>query len=63
MGMFKRLKTFIKEVRLEFKNVTWPSKDELTGLTAAVLVVTAIFGIYIGLVDRLFAFLIRLFLS
>ncbi len=61
--MFKKLKLFLKEVQTEFKNVTWPSKDELVGLTVAVLIVTLLFGIYVGLVDRFFSFLVRLFLS
>ena len=61
--MWKKLKVFLKEVKLEFKNVTWPSKDELIGLTIAVLVVTVIFGIYVGLLDRLFGLILRMLLA
>ncbi len=61
--MIERLKGYLKDIQIEFKNVTWPTKDELVGLTIAVLVVTVIFGIYVGLVDRFFSFLVKLFLS
>lgn len=36
--MFARLKRFLREVRLEFDKVSWPSRGETVSLTALVLI-------------------------
>lgn len=61
--MIKRLKEYLKEVWLEFKNVTWPNKDELVGLTIAIIVTTILFSIYVGLIDRLLGYIVKMLLS
>lgn len=57
--MFEKLKTFLKESYLELKKVRWPSRDELTGLTIAVVVSSLMLLVFIGAIDRLFFFLMR----
>ncbi len=44
-------RTFLSEVRAEFKKVTWPSKQEYVGGTVGVLVVVAFFAVALGLID------------
>lgn len=43
---------FFKEVRLELSRVEWPKRDEFTGATTVVLVVVALFSIFLLFVDR-----------
>jgi len=61
--MIKKLQEFLKEVYQEFRNVSWPNKDEIIGLTVAIIITTLLFGIYVGLVDRLLGVLVKLILS
>ncbi|MCK5833627.1 preprotein translocase subunit SecE [bacterium] len=47
----------------EFKKVRWPSKDELIGLTIAVIVSSLLLLVFVGVIDRLFFFLIQLIMG
>lgn len=42
---------FIKEVVTELKKVTWPTRDETVKLTAVVIAISVIVGIFIGSLD------------
>ena len=42
---------YLKEVKVEFTKVTWPTKKETIGITIAVLAITFFFASYLGLVD------------
>ena len=61
---FKRAKTFLTEVRAEFKKVTWPPRREVTGTTVVVIITVFFFGFYLFGLDlamsELFAQLTRL---
>ena len=39
----------------ELRKVTWPSKQDTLRLTAIVIVISVIVGVYIGLIDLLLA--------
>ena len=39
----------------ELKKVTWPTKKETIRLTAVVIIISLIIGIYIGIIDVLLA--------
>jgi preprotein translocase subunit SecE len=58
--MIGKAKRFLKDVKVEFLKVSWPTKDELMGSTLVVAVVSAIVAAYIGVVDHLLAMLISL---
>ena len=51
MGIVTRLREFVQEVLVEFRKVTWPSRQELTNSTTIVIVVTVVLGIFLGVVD------------
>jgi len=55
--------TFLKEVRAEMNNVSWPSKKETTRLTGIVVGISLIVAIFIGILDFLFTNLTTLFLK
>ena len=44
-------KEFFEEVRREMKNVSWPSRDEVLGTTAVVIIATFIFGFFLYVAD------------
>ncbi len=49
--MFKKVVKFYNEVKAEMAKVTWPKKNELLGSTVIVIVISAMLGIFIGIVD------------
>lgn len=57
---FNQVKGFLKEVKIEGRNVSWPSRPQLTAATIVVIVVVMIVASFLGLVDYIFAFLFRL---
>lgn len=52
--------TFIQEVQGELKKVTWPTRQEVVRLTAVVIAVSLIVGVYIGGLDYIFTSLLKL---
>jgi preprotein translocase subunit SecE len=47
----RRVNEFFREVTLEFRRVTWPSRQELANSTVVVIVVTVVLAFFLGLVD------------
>ena len=66
MNVFQRFKTFLHEVVVETRKVTWPGRDEVVATTVVVIAASFIFGIFLYICDlafyRLVDWLIR-FLS
>ena len=42
---------FLREVVVELKKVTWPSRKQTTGSTAVMIILVAIISIFLGTVD------------
>ncbi|MGB9706893.1 MAG: preprotein translocase subunit SecE [Microgenomates group bacterium] len=53
---------FLKEVRAEMKNVSWPSKEETIRLTGIVIGISLIVATFVGILDFLFTNLVTIFL-
>jgi preprotein translocase subunit SecE len=51
VGFLARAQEFVREVLIEFKKVTWPSRQELLNSTAVVIVVTVVLAFFLGGVD------------
>ncbi len=51
MGFLTRAREFIREVLVEFRKVTWPSRQELVHSTTVVIVVTVVLAFFLGAVD------------
>jgi preprotein translocase subunit SecE len=51
---------FLREVRVETKKVTWPTRKETIASTAVVLVTTFIISFFLGGVDLLLSELVEL---
>ena len=62
LDTLKRFPTFLRDVRLEVKKTSFPSRPEVMNTTLTVVVVVAIFGVYLWIVDQLvFSALNKLF--
>jgi preprotein translocase subunit SecE len=46
------LREYIKDVNIEMKKVSWPSREELRQHTLVVVVMVLMVAIFIGIVDR-----------
>ena len=58
----KQFPTFLKDVRQEVRKTTFPSRAEVVNTTLVVVVVVAIFGVYLWIVDQVvFSLLNQLF--
>ncbi len=42
---------FLREVRVELKKVTWPSRNEIIGSTAVVIMASFVVSFFLGFVD------------
>jgi len=47
----RRFRSFIHEVRVEMKQVTWPTWADVKATTAVVIVTVFFFGIYLFVID------------
>ncbi len=61
--MIEKLRTFLREAKVELKKVTWPDRKVTTASTVVVLAVVFIVGVYLGLVDGVLNQLFHLLLS
>lgn len=55
--------TFTKQAVDELKKVTWPTKTEVTRLTVAVIVISAVVGLFLGGIDFVLTKTLETFLS
>jgi preprotein translocase subunit SecE len=46
---------FLRETYTELRQVIWPSRSEVIRLTLIVITISVIVGVYIGVLDVLFA--------
>jgi len=53
---------FLREVRVELKKVTWPSRAEVIGSTAVVIVASFVVSFFLGAVDLVLQKLLESFL-
>lgn len=49
--MINKVTQFINEVKLEFKKVSWSTRDELIGSAVAVIILVIILTVFIGVCD------------
>lgn len=54
---------FFSEVKVELSKVTWPTRQEVIKLTVLVLIISAIVGLYLGVLDFIFTKLVELLIS
>jgi preprotein translocase subunit SecE len=52
LGYPRRARKFLQEVRAEMKLVVWPSRQDVRSTTLVVILTTAIFAVFLWLVER-----------
>jgi preprotein translocase subunit SecE len=50
-NVFTRALQFLREVKIELKKVTWPTRQQAMGSTLVVIVLVMIISLFLGLVD------------
>lgn len=55
---YKRLFSFLKDVRAEARKVTWPSRQEIYSTTLVVIFAIIFFGFYLFFMDLIFSWVI-----
>jgi preprotein translocase subunit SecE len=62
-GLFTRISNFLKDVRREFKKVSWPPRRDTVSSTGVVVTVVFIFGFYFYIVDSIVGYLLKKMLT
>jgi preprotein translocase subunit SecE len=60
--MFKKIVTYLKEVRTEMKKVNWPTRNETLRYTLIVIGISAAVAIFLGGIDFIFTTLLNKFI-
>lgn len=58
-GILKKTQTFVEEVQVEMRRVTWPDREQLRNATIVVMIFVIIIAFIIGLMDATFAWFVR----
>lgn len=61
--MANKVTAFFKDIKIEMTKVAWPTKDELIGSTAIVLISLAILSAFIGVCDIFLSKLVNIIMS
>jgi preprotein translocase subunit SecE len=51
MEFLRRVQQFFREVAVEFRRVSWPSRQDVASSTIVVLVLVFVMAFYLGAVD------------
>ena len=62
MAKFSPL-TYVRQVKVEMQKVTWPTRQELTTSTIAVLIMVVLAAIFLFLADQILAFSVNAILG
>ncbi len=62
-NIFKKSIQFLREVKVELKKVTWPSRKQAIGSTVVVIVLVMLISLFLGVVDIGLSSLIRVVLQ
>ena len=61
-GYIEKTTQFFREVKIELKKVTWPSRNQTIGSTVVVILLVMIISLFLGLVDISLSNLVRVVL-
>lgn len=63
VGKFRELSEFIEESWVEIKKVVWPTRKETITTCVAVLIVSLVVALYLGIVDLALSKIVEAILS
>ncbi|OHA04297.1 MAG: preprotein translocase subunit SecE [Candidatus Sungbacteria bacterium RIFCSPLOWO2_01_FULL_47_10] len=59
--MITKAITFLQEVNIEMKKVTWPTRDQAVNYTVAVVGISAGVAVFLGGLDYIFQMILQVF--
>lgn len=59
----QRLINYLKDTRVEFKHVSWPTQKQAAVYTALIIAVSVIVSLFVGLFDFLFTSVLNWFIG
>jgi preprotein translocase subunit SecE len=62
-GKIGQFRSFLSDVGMEMKKISWPEKQELLGSTAVVIFSAVLVSVFVGLCDKLLVSLLRAIIS
>lgn len=62
-NIFSKSTQFLREVKIELKKVTWPSRKQTIGSTVVVIALVMLISLFLGVVDMGISSLIRIVLQ
>jgi len=63
MGKIQQFREFFEQSKVEIKKVTWPTRKETISTGVAVLILTLVMAVYLGVVDVALSKMVELILS
>jgi preprotein translocase subunit SecE len=54
LGFFARVRRFLKEVRVELKRVSWPTRDQMIAFTTVTIITSTALTLFVFGLDFLF---------
>lgn len=61
--MVGKISNFFREVKIEMKKVTWPTRNELKESTKLVIIASFFVTVFLGVVDNILSLIIRYLLG
>jgi preprotein translocase subunit SecE len=58
-GILRKTQTFVEEVQVEMRRVTWPDREQLRNATIVILIFVIILAFIIGAMDGVFSWFVR----
>jgi preprotein translocase subunit SecE len=58
MEFLKKVRDFFRDVMVEFRRVSWPSRRDVAGSTAVVVVMVVVLAVFLAGVDNLLSWLV-----
>lgn len=58
-GILRKTQTFVEEVQVEMRRVTWPDREQLRNATIVILIFVLILAFIIGAMDAAFSWFVR----
>ena len=55
----ERVERYGKDTTAELRKMTWPTRDEIVASTVVVIIVSLIFSVFIGVIDRILVAVVK----
>ena len=60
--MKAKIKNYLDEVKAELAKVSWPDRNQLKATTVVIIILMAVMGMFVGVIDVVFSKLVSIVL-